>query len=131
VDPAYILQYRPPTPAEEETPQESEARAYRQHKLAVEANSYMNGCFSISVARAGQAPGAATSLIGGSAIVHPDGRTLAQARGVGDELIVARIDLGDCKPVKKTMFNFTKRRKIAITGIIEQQKAGVNEPEFL
>lgn len=79
---------------------EMEAESYFQHKLVMEANSYMNSCFSIHAARAGVDDGK-YALIGGSGIVSPQGHTLAVAKGTGDELVVAQIDLDDCKAGKE------------------------------
>ncbi len=84
------------------TPEEMEADAYHHHRLVMEANSYMNSCFSISAARAGLDDGK-YALIGGSSIVSPRGRTIVQAKGTGDELVVAQIDLDDCKGGKETV----------------------------
>lgn len=74
--------------------------AYFHHKLVMEANSYMNACFSISSARAGNDDGK-YGLIGGSGIVNPQGHTIAQAKGDGDELVVAEIDLEECRQGKE------------------------------
>lgn len=61
--------------------------------------SYMNACFSISSARCGLDDGK-YDLIGGSAIVNPEGHVVAQAKTKEDELIVAVIDLEDCRQGK-------------------------------
>jgi predicted amidohydrolase len=79
---------------------EAEQEAYFHHKLVMEANSYMNSCFSISAARAGKDDDK-YGLMGGSSIVSPQGHTLAQAKGDGDELVVAEIDLEDCRQGKE------------------------------
>lgn len=84
---------------------EMEAESYFHHKLVMEANSYMNACFSISAARAGVDDGK-YRLVGGSGIVSPQGHTVAQAKGTGDELVVAQIDLDDCKSGKKKVSLF-------------------------
>ena len=80
--------------------EEAEKEALFHHRLVMEANSYMNSCFSISAARAGMDDGK-YGLIGGSSIVDPQGYTLAIARGTEDELVVAEIDLEDCRPGKE------------------------------
>jgi predicted amidohydrolase len=79
---------------------EAEEEAYFHHKLCMEANSYMNSCFSISAARAGKDDDK-YGLMGGSSIVSPQGHTIAQAKGDGDELVVADIDLEDCRQGKE------------------------------
>lgn len=137
------------------TREEMEADAYHHHRLVMEANSYMNSCFSISAARAGLDDGK-YALIGGSSIVSPRGRTIAQAKGTGDELVVAQIDLDDCKAGKETvspvkyrgrrtwleigilfanikviqMFNFGAHRRVETYGLITSQ-TGVVEPSLL
>lgn len=110
-------------------PTKAEAEAYYHHKLVMEANSYMNACFSISAARAGYDDGK-YDLIGGSAIVNPNGYTIAQAKGIGDEVVVAEIDLEDCRQGKETTFDFDRHRRTEAYGLIMSQ-TGVVEPELL
>ncbi|KAF2741224.1 carbon-nitrogen hydrolase [Polyplosphaeria fusca] len=109
--------------------EQAEKEAYYHHKLVMEANSYMNACFSISAARAGFDDGK-YDLIGGSAVVSPNGYTIAQAKGIGDELVVAKIDLDDCKQGKETTFAFERHRRTEAYGLITWQ-TGVVEPELL
>ncbi|KAF2109728.1 carbon-nitrogen hydrolase [Lophiotrema nucula] len=111
------------------TPEQAEKEAYYHHKLVMEANSYMNACFSISAARAGFDDGK-YDLIGGSAIVSPNGYTIAQAKGVDDELVVAEIDLEDCRQGKEKTFDFDRHRRTEHYGLITSQ-TGVIEPELL
>ena len=111
------------------TPEQAEKEAYYHHKLVMEANSYMNACYSISAARAGFDDGK-YDLIGGSAIVSPNGYTIAQAKGVGDELVVAQIDLEDCRQGKEKTFDFDRHRRTEAYGLIASQ-TGVEEPELL
>jgi predicted amidohydrolase len=85
--------------------QEAIDEAMFQHKLVMEANSYMNSCFSISAARCGMDDGK-FGMIGGSAIVAPTGHTLAMAKSTEDELVVAEIDLEDCWQGKKKVRRF-------------------------
>lgn len=107
----------------------AEAQAYHHHKLVMEANSYMNACFSISAARAGYDDGK-YDLIGGSAIVSPNGYTIAEAKGIEDELVVAEIDLDECRQGKETMFDFERHRRVEAYGLITE-RTGVVEPELL
>lgn len=111
------------------TSDQAEAEAYRHHKLVMEANSYMNACFSISAARAGYDDGK-FDLIGGSSIVNPNGYTIAQAKGIDDELIVAEIDLEDCRQGKDSMFDFARHRRTEAYSLITSQ-TGVVEPDLL
>lgn len=82
------------------TPEQAEAEALFSHKLVMQANSYMNACFSISAARCGVDDGK-YDLIAGSIITGPDGHIIAESKTKGDEVIVAEIDLEDCRQGKE------------------------------
>lgn len=69
--------------------------SHTRFKRADSRVGYMNACFSISSARCGLDDGK-YDLIGGSAIVSPEGHVMAEATTEDDELIVADIDLADC-----------------------------------
>ena len=77
--------------------------------LAAQANAYMNATRAVAVAKAGNEDGA--GLIGGSCIVDPNGVVVAQARTLGDEVIVAEVDLDACRQGKEKMFNFAAHRR--------------------
>jgi predicted amidohydrolase len=77
--------------------------------LAAQANAYMNACWAVAVAKAGVEDGA--GLIGGSCIVDPNGLVVAQAKTLGDELLVAACDLDACVQGKTKMFNFAAHRR--------------------
>ncbi|TAQ85315.1 hypothetical protein B7494_g6371 [Chlorociboria aeruginascens] len=82
------------------TATEAETEAVFHHQLVMQANSYMNSCFSISAAKAGFEDGK-FDLIGGSCITSPEGHVLAEAKGKGDEIVFAEIDLEDCRQGKE------------------------------
>lgn len=111
------------------TPQEAEKDAVFHHKLVMQSNSYMNSCFSISAAKAGLEDGK-YDLIGGSCITDPEGHVLAEAKGKGDEIVFAEIDLEDCRQGKEKTFDFDRHRRIDSYGLISQQ-TGVLEPDLL
>jgi predicted amidohydrolase len=94
-------------------------------KLVTQANAYMNATWAIAVAKAGNEDG--SGLIGGSCIVDPNGRIVAEAQTLADEVIVADIDIDLCRQGKDKMFNFSAHRRpeqyMAIT-----ERAGVVEP---
>jgi predicted amidohydrolase len=93
--------------------------------LVIQANAYMNATWAIAVAKAGEEDG--SGLIGGSCIVDPNGRIVAKAATLSDEVIVADIDLDLCRQGKDKMFNFAiHRRPEQYTAITE--RAGVFEP---
>jgi predicted amidohydrolase len=94
-------------------------------QLVAQANAYMNATWAIAVAKAGNEDG--SGLIGGSCIVDPNGRIVAEARTLGDEVIVAECDLDLCRQGKDKMFNFAQHRRPDCYGAITGQ-AGVVEP---
>lgn len=93
--------------------------------LVAQANAYMNSTFAVCVAKAGVEDGA--GLIGGSVIVDPNGRVVAEAASLGDEALVAEIDLDLCRHGKEKMFDFAAHRRIDAYGLIATQ-TGVTPP---
>jgi predicted amidohydrolase len=89
------------------TPEEAEVEAVFHHKLVMQSNSYMNSCFSISAAKAGLEDGK-FFLFGGSCITSPEGYVLAEAKGKGDEIIFAEIDLDHCRQGKEKVSMFLR-----------------------
>ena len=69
-------------------------------------------------------------LIGGSSICSPEGHVVAEAKTDEDELVVADIDLDDCRPGKERTFNYGKHRRVETYGLITQQTSEI-EPELL
>jgi len=92
------------------SPEEAEVDALFHHRLAMQGNSYMNSCFSISAAKAGLED-EKYDLIGGSCITSPEGHILAEAKGKGDEVVFAEIDLEDCRQgMEKVRLNCVTKR---------------------
>jgi len=77
--------------------------------LVVQANAYMNATWAVSIAKAGVEDG--SGLIGGSCIVDPNGLVVAQAKTLGDEVILADVDLDACRQGKEKMFDFAAHRR--------------------
>ena len=96
--------------------------------LVTQANAYMNATWAIAVAKAGDEDG--SGLIGGSCIVDPNGRIVAEAQTLGDEIIVADLDLDLCRQGKDKMFNFAAHRRPEQYAAITE-RAGVIEPATL
>jgi predicted amidohydrolase len=94
-------------------------------KLVAQSNAYMNATWAVAVAKAGDEDG--SGLIGGSCIVDPNGVIVAEAAGLGDELVVADCDLDLCRQGKEKMFNFAAHRQPQWYGPITGQ-IGVEEP---
>jgi len=111
------------------SPKDAEAEALFHSRLVQQGNSYMNACFSISSARCGLDDGK-YDLIGGSAIVSPEGHVVAEAKTTADELVVAEIDLNDCRQGKEKTFDYGRHRRIETYGLIDKQ-TGVVEPPLL
>lgn len=88
---------------------ETAAQRTEHSQLVARANAYMNACWAVTVAKAGEEDG--SGLIGGSCIVDPDGRIVAEARSLADEVIVADCDLDACRQGREKMFNFTAHRR--------------------
>jgi predicted amidohydrolase len=93
--------------------------------LVMQAGAYQNGTWVVGVAKAGVEEGC--ELIGGSCIISPGGQIVAQAVTQGDELIVARCDLDECKSYKTTTFNFARHREPEQYRMIVERK-GAAEP---
>jgi predicted amidohydrolase len=94
-------------------------------QLVAQANAYMNATWAVAVAKAGDEDG--SGLIGGSCIVDPNGRIIAEAASLSDELIVADCDLDMCRQGKEKMFNFAVHRRPEHYSAIASQ-VGVIEP---
>jgi predicted amidohydrolase len=97
-------------------------------KLVTQANAYMNATWAIAVAKAGSEDG--SGLIGGSCIVDPNGRIVAEAQTLVDEIVVADLDLDLCRQGKDKMFNFAAHRRPEQYTVITE-RAGVVEPAKL
>jgi len=92
-------------------------------QLVVQANAYMNATWAVAVAKAGDEDG--SGLIGASCIVDPNGRIVAEAKTLGDELIVADCDLDLCRQGKEKMFNFAAHRRPAQYRLITERTGAV------
>lgn len=51
-------------------------------------------------------------------IVDPEGHIVAESKTEGDELVVATIDLDDCKQGKERTFNLGKHRRPEMYGTL-------------
>ncbi|OQU94947.1 hypothetical protein CLAIMM_01224 [Cladophialophora immunda] len=98
------------------------------HALSCQANSYLNSCFSVNVAKCGREDG--HDLISGTMIVGPNGKIIAEAKTKGDELVATTIDLAECRRGKEKTFDFDRHRCIDHYDRLAEQ-TGVVEPELL
>jgi len=93
------------------------ALALDLNELCLRSGAYANLCFVVGVAKAGVEDG--VELIGGSCIIDPLGQVLARAATTGDELVQARLDLDQMRPVRKR-WNFLGRRQPQHYGLVQQ-----------
>ncbi|KAL2825834.1 carbon-nitrogen hydrolase [Aspergillus cavernicola] len=110
-------------------PKEAEALSLFHHKVVMQCHSYTNATFSVSSARCGLDDGK-FPLIGGSTIVDPEGRIIAESKTVEDEIVIADCDLDMCKAGKKRTFDFARHRRIEHYQSLAKQ-TGVIEPPLL
>jgi predicted amidohydrolase len=81
----------------------------------------------VAVAKAGVEDG--HPLIGGSVIIDPDGKVVAETSTEADELLVHEIDLDATAFGKTTIFDFARHRRIEHYGLITSQTGAVPPPE--
>ena len=104
------------------TPETDDLNNFHNH-LSLQAGAYQNGTWVVGVAKAGVEEG--VDQIGQSCIVAPSGEIVAQATTLGDEIVVARVDLDRCKVYQQNIFNFAKHRRPEHYGlIVERTGAG-------
>ena len=108
-------------------PEKAKSEALFHSRLVQQANSYMNACFSISAARCGLDDGK-HDLIAGSCIVSPEGHVLAEAGTEEDEIVVAEIDLAECRQGKERTFDFARHRRVEAYGLVVEQTGVVEVP---
>ncbi len=73
-----------------DAPWQNDLRGFH-HRLPMQAGAYQNSLFVVAAAKAGVEEG--VEMLAESCVIAPSGELLAQAEGVGDELVVARLDL--------------------------------------
>lgn len=97
------------TPMEVPGWQEEPHTKMSTHLLSLRAGAYQNSLWVAAAAKSGDEDG--RHMIGGSAIVAPSGEVVAKARGEGDELIVAEIDLDLSEGYRRSVFDFDAHRR--------------------
>jgi hypothetical protein len=111
-----IIGYNTPT-LNGQTFEPPHRRAFHNH-LSMQAGAYQNATWVVGVAKAGREEG--VDMLGGSAIISPNGEIVAQSRTLGDELVVATCDLDDGNYLKSSTFNFAAHRRPEHYGLIVQ-----------
>ena len=89
-------------------PEHDHLQEFHNH-LCMQAAAYANGMWVIASAKAGLEDNC--ELIGGSCIISPRGEIVAEANTTMDELVVAQIDLNECKLIRENIFNFNLHRE--------------------
>jgi predicted amidohydrolase len=96
------------------------------HRLSCQSGAYQNATWVVAVAKAGVEDG--HPLIGGSVIVDPNGKIVAESTGEGDEMIVHACDLDACTFGKTTIFDFARHRRIEHYSLITE-RTGAEAPD--
>ena len=81
----------------------------------------------VATAKAGAEDG--HGLIGGSCIVAPTGKIMAQALSEDDEVIVFNCDLALCSHYKNTVFAFDRHRRTEHYGLIIDRSGAIPPPK--
>lgn len=89
------------------------------HKLSVQAGAYQNATWVVAVAKAGDEDG--HHLMGGTVVVDPDGKIVAEVEGEADGVVVHGCDLDATRFGKETIFDFARHRRIEHYGRITAQ----------
>ncbi|OZI30954.1 N-carbamoyl-D-amino-acid hydrolase [Bordetella genomosp. 10] len=90
------------------------------HLLSIQAGAYQNAMWVAAAGKVGYEDG--IHMIGGSAIVAPDGEIVAKAAGdTDDEVIFFNVDFARCDGPREYMFNFAKHRRTEHYGLIVEQ----------
>ena len=95
------------------------------HRLSCQAGAYQNATWVVAVAKAGVEDG--HPLIGGSLIVDPNGKIVAETQTEADEMIVYACDLDACNFGKSTIFDFARHRRTEHYGLITE-RTGAEPP---
>jgi len=96
------------------------------HQLSCQSGAYQNSTWVVAVAKAGIEDG--HPLIGGSLIIDPNGKIMAETKTEEDEMIVHACDLDACNFGKSTIFDFKRHRRIEHYGLITQ-RTGAEPPD--
>ena len=96
------------------------------HRLCCQSGAYQNATWVVAVAKAGVEDG--HPLIGGSLIIDPNGKIVAETRTEEDEMIIHACDLDACTFGKATIFDFKRHRRIEHYGLITE-RTGAELPE--
>ena len=112
------LGYNTPSVNSQNAAEGPEQRLFH-NRLSLQAGAYQNASWVVAVAKAGVEDG--HPLIGGSLIVDPNGRIVAECLTEDDELLVHPCDLDETTFGKSTIFDFARHRRVEHYGLITSQ----------
>ncbi len=121
-----VLGYNTPSVNAVRGDDEGPAKRLFHNNLVIQSGAYQNSTWVVAVAKAGVEDG--HHMIGGTAIVNPDGEIVAAAETEDDELVVHACDLDAASFGKATVFDFARHRRIEHYGLIAS-RTGVRLPE--
>ena len=104
-----LLGYNTPSVNSQREDEGTEKRLFF-NDLVLQSGAYQNSTWVVAVAKAGSEDG--HHMIGGSAIVDPEGKIVARAETEDDEIVFHACDLDDTEFGKKTVFDFARHRRI-------------------
>jgi N-carbamoyl-D-amino-acid hydrolase len=119
-----VLGFNTPSVNSQKAAEGIEERLFH-HRLSLQAGAYQNAAWVVAVAKAGDEDG--HHLMGGTLIVDPDGRIVAELPGEEDGLLVHDCDLDATRFGKETIFDFQRHRRIEHYGLITE-RVGVGPP---
>ncbi len=96
------------------------------HRLCCQSGAYQNATWVVAVAKAGVEDG--HPLIGGSLIIDPNGKIMAETQTEEDEMIIHACDLDACNFGKSTIFDFKRHRRIEHYGLITERTGAQTPP---
>lgn len=97
------------------------------HNLSMQAGAYQNGTWVVAAAKAGREGG--VDMMGGTCIITPQGEMIATSHTFGDELVVAKCDLDECRFNKENIFNFAAHRRVEHYKIITERTGALAPTE--
>jgi len=104
-----VLGFNTPSVNSQKAAEGLEERLFH-HRLSLQAGAYQNATWVVAVAKAGFEDG--HHLMGGTLIVDPEGRIVAELPGEADGLLVHDCDLDATRFGKETIFDFKRHRRI-------------------
>lgn len=119
-----VLGYNTPSVNSQNSEEGPQERLFH-NRLVLQAGAYQNATWVVAVAKAGNEDG--HPLIGGSVIIDPQGRIVAEAKTEDDELLVHTCDLDDTVFGKTTIFDFARHRRTEHYSLITE-RTGVGAP---